>query len=135
MPVNCILCYPTTRLRKSTPTTSLPASLTATLTNSASVSPTGGGYPVEINNSTFNNYFLEAQNWVGVDVDPPDCTADPDNILCADPDAANRIVKFKSQISDCYIHFLIAAFKANLYNDTIIGPKICRCLVTRSRYS
>ncbi|SLM40550.1 LysM domain [Lasallia pustulata] len=82
-------------------TTSSPVSVNGTSTAPASASSsTGNGTTIEFNNSTFNYCFLEAQNWVGVDITAPDCTSDSNNTLCIDPDAANRI--------------------ANLYNDTIL---------------
>lgn len=77
-------------------TTSSPVSVNGTSTAPASASSsTGNGTTIEFNNSTFNYCFLEAQNWVGVDITAPDCTSDSNNTLCIDPDAANRIVSFK----------------------------------------
>lgn len=71
-----------------------PVSETSTALASAN-SSAGNATTIEVNNSTFNYCFLEAQNWVGVDVTAPDCTLDSNNTLCIDPDAANRIVSSK----------------------------------------
>lgn len=82
-------------------TTSSPVSVDGTSTapasasSSAGDSTTGNDTAIQVNNSTINYCFLEAQNWVGVDVAPPDCTSDPNNTLCTDPDAANRIVSLR----------------------------------------
>lgn len=57
----------------------------------ASVS-TGNGTTIEYNNPAFTYCLLEAQSWVGVDVDAPDCIANPNNTLCADPESASRLV-------------------------------------------
>ncbi|KAF6223147.1 hypothetical protein HO173_013268 [Letharia columbiana] len=82
-------------------TTASPISVNGTSTapgNDSSIP--GNGTTVELNNSTFNYCFLDAQNWVGIDITAPDCTLDSSQTLCTDPDAANRI--------------------ANLYNDTVL---------------
>lgn len=72
----------------------MPATVTPTLTPAPGASSTG--LAVESNNSTFDYCFLQAQNWVGVDVTEPDCGSDPDNLLCTDPDAATRIVRSRN---------------------------------------
>ncbi|KAL8705754.1 MAG: hypothetical protein Q9201_001149 [Fulgogasparrea decipioides] len=62
-------------------------------TGPSNPNPSGGNdVPFRDRYSTFNYCFLEAQNWVGVDIVPADCGADPTNILCTDPEAGNRIV-------------------------------------------
>ena len=62
----------------------------------STASSNGNDSNVEYNNASFSYCFLESQNWMGVDIVAPDCTSDANNILCTDPDAANRIVSFKS---------------------------------------
>ncbi|KAL8831398.1 MAG: hypothetical protein Q9170_005312 [Blastenia crenularia] len=81
-------------------TTDTPAPTTQTVTTPPGATTSSTGTTVQSQNSTFNYCFLEAQNWVGVDIDTPDCSSDPNNYLCTNPDAATRI--------------------ANLYNDTIL---------------
>lgn len=66
----------------------------------ASSSP-GEGAALEVNNSTASYCFLEAQNWIGVDLVEPDCSSDPTNLLCTDADAASRIVSYKSHPVVC----------------------------------
>lgn len=84
--------------------TDMPASMTETITTPpAAATSSTGDVPFFDKNSTFNYCFLEAQNWVGIDIDLPDCTSDPSNFLCTNPDEANRM--------------------ANLYNDTILCSK------------
>ena len=61
-------------------------------TVTAPANASSSAIPFEVDDSPLNYCFLESQNWVGVDVDLPDCTLDPNNTLCSDPDAANRIV-------------------------------------------
>lgn len=74
-------------------TTASPGSVSETPVSPANASlSTGNDTTVKYNNSTFIYCFLEAQNWVGVDTSAPDCVADPNNTLCTDPDAANRLV-------------------------------------------
>ncbi|KAL9594564.1 MAG: hypothetical protein Q9219_006967, partial [cf. Caloplaca sp. 3 TL-2023] len=58
----------------------------------------GGDVPTTVQNAAFSYCFLQAQNWVGVDVVPPDCSADPTSILCTDPDAGNCIL-----YSNCFL--------------------------------
>ncbi|KAI1109681.1 hypothetical protein F5Y14DRAFT_444510 [Nemania sp. NC0429] len=50
--------------------------------------------------------FLESQNWVGVDVEPADCTSDPSNIFCTDPSSMNRMVNLYYDTTLCSPCFL-----------------------------
>ena len=72
------------------------APMNGTLTAPASANSSAeNGTTVRLNNPTINYCFLESHNWPGVDVATPDCSSDPNNTLCTDPDAANRIVSSK----------------------------------------
>lgn len=94
---------------------------------------TGNDTNVEYNNSTFIYCLLEAQNWVGVDTIAPDCVSDPNNTLCTDPDAANRLVGFFSP--SVLIAFLLTITpKANLYNDTVVSLDCCEFSPGRSHH-
>lgn len=74
---------------------------------------------VEENYVNYTNCFLESQNWVGSDDIQVDCSADPSNALCSDPDAGTRIVSPK--LEDLKGHLLMLTNQANLYNDTIVS--------------
>jgi hypothetical protein len=55
--------------------------------------PSGGSDPTYLSRYQDRDWcFLMSQNIVGVDPEP-DCTADPSNVYCTDPDSMNRLVR------------------------------------------
>ncbi|KAK0117167.1 hypothetical protein ONS96_013000 [Cadophora gregata f. sp. sojae] len=50
--------------------------------------------------------YLESQNWIGVDVDEPDCTANPSNVFCTDPSAMTRMANLYYDTTLCSPCFL-----------------------------
>ncbi|KAL8826183.1 MAG: hypothetical protein Q9191_003961 [Dirinaria sp. TL-2023a] len=99
--------------------TSLPASAAPTLTSPPGTSSTG--LSVQSNNITSDFCFLQAQNWVGVDVAEPDCSSDPGNPLCTDPDAATRIANFYNDTilcSNCFLSVLWWRINSPFLPDT-----------------
>ncbi|GAB7348916.1 hypothetical protein MBLNU459_g7604t2 [Dothideomycetes sp. NU459] len=82
-------------------TTTLSGNATATTSaNPYDTTDWSGNVTVEENNVNYTMCFLESQSWIGSDDIQVNCTTDPNNALCSDPDAGTRI--------------------ANLYNDTIL---------------
>lgn len=55
--------------------------------------PSSGSDPAYLSRYQDRDWcFLMSQNIVGVDPEP-DCTADPSNVYCTDPDSMNRLVR------------------------------------------
>ena len=82
---------------------------------------------IELHISTFSYYFLESQNWEGVDVTDSDCSSDFNtDTLCTDSDTGYCIVSFNLTKSTAIDRPNIPR-KAFLYDDTVLS--------TRHRYS